>query len=60
MRSQVSPARQVPDAFGTFRWNRKQLFFDNRKAGKSTPITWYGLRSARGSDGVDYYKFCSS
>lgn len=35
-------------------------FFDNRKAGKFTPRTLGGLRSACGSDGVDYYKFCSS
>jgi len=34
-------------------------FFDNRKAGKFTPITSGGLRFAWGSDGVDYYKFCS-
>src|SRR5208283_1705169 len=34
--------------------------FDNRKAGKFTPITLGGLRSVWGSDGVDYYKFCSS
>jgi len=35
-------------------------FFDNRKAGKSTPRTSGRLRLARGSDGVDDYKFCSS
>ena len=34
--------------------------FDNSKAGKFTPITLGRLRSAWGSDGVDYYKFCSS
>ena len=35
-------------------------FFDNRKAGKFTPITLGELRFAWGSEGVDYYKFCSS
>ena len=35
-------------------------FFDNSKAGKFTPITPGRLRSAGRSDGVDYYKFCSS
>jgi len=34
--------------------------FDNSKAGKSMPRTPGRLRSAWGSDGVDYYKFCSS
>jgi hypothetical protein len=34
----VSPARHAPNVFGAFRWNRNQQFFDNRKAGKSTPI----------------------
>ena len=35
-------------------------FFDNSKAGKFTPITLGRLRSARGNEGVNYYKFCSS
>lgn len=35
-------------------------FFDNSKIGKFTPITPGRLRSAWRSDGVDYYKFCSS
>ena len=35
-------------------------FFDNSKAGKFTPRTLGRLRSAWRSDGVDYYKFCSS
>ena len=34
--------------------------FDNSKAGKFTPITLGELRFVWGSDGVDYYKFCSS
>ena len=37
----------------------EQEFFDNRKAGKPTPRTRCGLRSAKGSEGVGYYKFCS-
>jgi hypothetical protein len=36
------------------------MFFDNSKAGNFMPITLGGLRSARGSDGMIYYKFCSS
>ena len=34
--------------------------FDNSKVGKFTPITLGRLRFAWGSDGMDYYKFCSS
>ena len=34
--------------------------FDNSKAGNFMPITLGRLRSARGSDGMIYYKFCSS
>jgi hypothetical protein len=34
--------------------------FDNSKAGNFMPITLGRLRSAWGSDGMIYYKFCSS
>jgi len=33
----ISPARHAPNAFGAFRWTRNPEFFDNRKAGNSTP-----------------------
>ena len=33
----VSPTRQVSATAGAFRWTRNEKFFDNRKAGKSTP-----------------------
>jgi hypothetical protein len=34
--------------------------FDNSKAGNFMPITLGRLRSAWGTDGMIYYKFCSS
>jgi len=33
----VSPTRQVSATAEAFRWTRNETFFDNRKAGKSTP-----------------------
>jgi len=33
----VSPTRQVSATAEAFRWTRNEKFFDNRKAGKSTP-----------------------
>ena len=34
---------------GAFRWNRKKTFFDNRKAGKSTPITLFLITVGKGA-----------
>jgi hypothetical protein len=34
---------------GTFRWTRNQTFFDNRKAGKFTPITLILITVGRGA-----------
>ena len=34
---------------GAFRWTRKKTFFDNRKAGKSTPITLILITVGRGA-----------
>jgi len=45
---------------GTFRWTRKNTFFDNRKAGKSTPITLCPDYGRAGCHGVDYIQVCSS
>ena len=54
----TAKSRQTsPEAFRAFRSTRNKRFFDNRKAGKPTPITLCGLRSARGNEGVGYYKF---
>ena len=45
---------------GAFRWTRKNTFFDNRKAGKSTPITLCPDYGRAGCHGVDYIQVCSS
>ena len=45
---------------GAFRWTRKNKFFDNRKAGKSTPITLCPDYGRAGCHGVDYIQVCSS
>jgi hypothetical protein len=37
LRDLVSPTRQVSATAGALRWTRNETFFDNRKAGKSTP-----------------------
>jgi hypothetical protein len=50
----------VKQPTGAFRWTRKNTLFDNRKAGKSTPITLCPDYGRAGCHGVDYIQVCSS
>ena len=49
-RSAIDKSRQTSSGNpGAFRWNRKNTFFDNRKAGKSTPITLFLITVGKGA-----------
>jgi len=45
----VKSRQTSPRDPGAFRWNRKKTFFDNRKAGKFTPITLILITVGRGA-----------
>jgi len=47
----------VKQPTGAFRWTRKNTLFDNRKAGKSTPITCVPITVGQGAMVWITYKF---